>query len=235
MSLELCLPRIPQLMTHIIACSNAGSPAHWARPRIKPASSWILVWFVSAVPQRKLLTWDLLMSLSGRKIAPAGYLGDYNHNSNQESGSSVQKVLFMPSKIRLPWLQLGLSLYPCILDLFGDPCSFAPGPQISCPSPLHLCKIWVLFQSLYGGGCILIHWLVPEGLPYLHRKKAIGRFSKESSSDICLCPHCLISGLLVLVPVNGLFWITRVCVSPYPIIPNTVIHWKSFSLKIEQR
>jgi len=30
---------------------NAGSPAHRARPGIEPPSSWILVGFVSAVPQ----------------------------------------------------------------------------------------------------------------------------------------------------------------------------------------
>ena len=34
--------------------SNAGSLTHWARPEIKPTSSWILVGFVSAVPLREL-------------------------------------------------------------------------------------------------------------------------------------------------------------------------------------
>ena len=34
--------------------SNAGSLTHWVRPGIKPASSWILVGFLTAGPQREL-------------------------------------------------------------------------------------------------------------------------------------------------------------------------------------
>ena len=41
-------------VTYTTAHSNAGSPAHWGRPRIEPASSGILVGVVSAVPQREL-------------------------------------------------------------------------------------------------------------------------------------------------------------------------------------
>ena len=37
---------------------------HWARPGIEPASSWILVGFVSAVPQRELRHYRLLKKLS---------------------------------------------------------------------------------------------------------------------------------------------------------------------------
>ena len=37
------------------ARSNARSPTHWARPGMEPTSSWILVKFVSAVPQGELL------------------------------------------------------------------------------------------------------------------------------------------------------------------------------------
>ena len=33
---------------------NAGSPIHWARPGIEPASSWILVRFISTAPQWEL-------------------------------------------------------------------------------------------------------------------------------------------------------------------------------------
>ena len=36
------------------AHSNAGSPTHWARPRIQLAFSWILVRFDSALPQWEL-------------------------------------------------------------------------------------------------------------------------------------------------------------------------------------
>ena len=33
-------------LTYTTAHGNAGSPTHWARPGIKPASSWILVQFI---------------------------------------------------------------------------------------------------------------------------------------------------------------------------------------------
>ena len=36
------------------AHGNAGSLTHWARPGIEPTTSWFLVGFVSAVPQREL-------------------------------------------------------------------------------------------------------------------------------------------------------------------------------------
>ena len=39
--------------TYTTAHTN-GSPTHWTRPWIKPKSSWILVGFVSTMPQRKL-------------------------------------------------------------------------------------------------------------------------------------------------------------------------------------
>ena len=41
--------------TYITAHSNATSLTHWARPGIKPASSWILVRFITAEPQQELL------------------------------------------------------------------------------------------------------------------------------------------------------------------------------------
>ena len=36
--------------------SNTRSLTHWARPRIKPTTSWFLVGFISAAPQRELHT-----------------------------------------------------------------------------------------------------------------------------------------------------------------------------------
>ena len=39
-----------QLQAYTTAHCNAGSLTHWARPGIEPASSWILVRFVSAEP-----------------------------------------------------------------------------------------------------------------------------------------------------------------------------------------
>ena len=41
--------------TYTTAQGNAGSISHWVRPGIKPASSWILVRFVSMEPQQELL------------------------------------------------------------------------------------------------------------------------------------------------------------------------------------
>ena len=41
------------LLGYITAHSNAGSLTHWARPGIEPASSWILVRFVSTEPWRE--------------------------------------------------------------------------------------------------------------------------------------------------------------------------------------
>ena len=40
--------------TYTIGHGNARSPTHWARLGIEPASSWILVGFVSAAPWREL-------------------------------------------------------------------------------------------------------------------------------------------------------------------------------------
>ena len=41
--------------TYTTVCGNAASQTHWARLGVKPASSWILVGFVTAVPQWELL------------------------------------------------------------------------------------------------------------------------------------------------------------------------------------
>ena len=42
------------LPTYTTAHSNARSTTHWTSPGIKPASSWILVRFISTAPQGKL-------------------------------------------------------------------------------------------------------------------------------------------------------------------------------------
>ena len=41
--------------SHSHSHSNAGSLTHWARPGIKPATSWFLVGFISTAPWRELL------------------------------------------------------------------------------------------------------------------------------------------------------------------------------------
>ena len=41
-------------VTYTMAHGNNRSLTHWARPGIKPASSWILVWFIFTAPQWEL-------------------------------------------------------------------------------------------------------------------------------------------------------------------------------------
>ena len=42
-------------MTYTTAHNNMGSLTHCARPGIKPASSWLLVGFITAEPQEEFL------------------------------------------------------------------------------------------------------------------------------------------------------------------------------------
>ena len=48
-----------QLPAYTTAHGNTGGPTHWARPGIKPTSSWIIVGFVSTVSWRELLQFSL--------------------------------------------------------------------------------------------------------------------------------------------------------------------------------
>ena len=48
---KLCLWPTPQLT------GNAGSLTHWARPGIKPETSWFLVGFTFAAPRQELQNW----------------------------------------------------------------------------------------------------------------------------------------------------------------------------------
>ena len=47
-------------VTYTESHSNVGSLTHWVGPGIKPASSWILLRFVTAEPQRELLHFLLI-------------------------------------------------------------------------------------------------------------------------------------------------------------------------------
>ena len=46
-------------VTYTTAQGNMGSLTHRAGPGIKPVFSWILVGFITAEPQRELLSWQL--------------------------------------------------------------------------------------------------------------------------------------------------------------------------------
>ena len=54
--------------TYTTAHGNTGSLMHTARPGIRPTSLWIVVRFISIVPQRELLLWTLLITLSFQTI-----------------------------------------------------------------------------------------------------------------------------------------------------------------------
>ena len=48
--------------TYTMAHFNARSLTHWARPEIKPTTSWFLVIFVSAMPRQELGVWNFKYS-----------------------------------------------------------------------------------------------------------------------------------------------------------------------------
>ena len=53
--------------------SNAGSLTHWARPGIKPTSSWKLVGFITAEPQQEFLKKDFhILDLQSEFSKPKG-------------------------------------------------------------------------------------------------------------------------------------------------------------------
>ena len=72
--------------------SNAGSLIHWARPGLKPSSSWILVGFVTSEPGRKLLQ----VMFMDRKLShcsgcnPSSACDNYSHNALRASFWSPQ-------------------------------------------------------------------------------------------------------------------------------------------------
>ena len=55
---EPCLRPTSQ---HTAAWGGAGSLTHWARPKIKPKSSWIVVGFITTEPQWELLAYTVWM------------------------------------------------------------------------------------------------------------------------------------------------------------------------------
>lgn len=90
------------------------------------------------------LTWALLKSCSGPvrvKNAPASCLG----GRDEESGSSVQKVLFTALReSEPPWVGTGAGykVFPYIpvsWICLGIPCCLASCPLIPCPNPSVLC------------------------------------------------------------------------------------------------
>ena len=50
-------------LTYTTAHSNVRSPTHWGRPGIEPASSWMLVGFITTEPWRELLVLCFLQNV----------------------------------------------------------------------------------------------------------------------------------------------------------------------------
>ena len=61
--------RIRAMYAYTAAHGNTGFLTHWAKPGIKPATSWFLVGFVSASPLR-----ELLVQFSQRKKLSLGFI-----------------------------------------------------------------------------------------------------------------------------------------------------------------
>lgn len=169
----------------------------WSLQEGANSSGWEQFWVKGNFPLNWdhsviALTWALLKSCSGPvrvKNAPASCLG----GRDEESGSSVQKVLFTALReSEPPWVGTGAGykVFPYIpvsWICLGIPCCLASCPLIPCPNPSVLCvhKGWVSFWSLYGGGGqVWSLWLVPGRMPYLLRRKVVGRCSEEHSSGI---------------------------------------------------
>lgn len=136
---------------------------------------------------------------------------------NQESGSSGQQTLFTPSESGLPWVGTGTGhswdfpYIPLSQTCLGNPILLSQIHQLPVPTPLRSACIRVecCFALCLGTVFGPSDWFWAR-MPYLHGKKVLGRWSEERSSGSCMCLHCLISGLLFLVTINGLFWITHV-------------------------
>ena len=92
--LQLALTPLPQQQriwagsaTYAIAHGNTGSLTHWARPGIKPAFSWILVWFLPLIHNGN--SWTLYF-----RIVPKWLLKLSKHNIGHNTlGWWVQNVV----------------------------------------------------------------------------------------------------------------------------------------------
>ena len=85
--------------------SKAGSLTHWVRPGMEHTSSWILVRFIPAVPERQLLSWflnnwhwNLLLTLLDHQNETRAKSGVWNGwlvrtNTVWESPPIVMKVI----------------------------------------------------------------------------------------------------------------------------------------------
>ena len=95
--------------TYITAHGNTGSPTHWVKPRIEPASSWILGGFVSAAPQRELLQCSLYKNFLALSTA---YKNSQSRDPTWATSSDTTRSLIYQATRELPssvFLFFGLS------------------------------------------------------------------------------------------------------------------------------
>ena len=101
-----------QLPAYAIAHGNVGSLTHWARPGIKPSTSWFLVGFFSAAP------WQELWSLLNLNKKPCKFPGCLSWTI------TLTDLLFS-----LPFSSLPFSLY---FSHKQHPCCFSRAHAFSC-------------------------------------------------------------------------------------------------------
>ena len=122
-------------MTYTTVHGNTGSPTHWARPGVKPASSWILVRFISAEPQQEIPPFIFyFIYFCFFMAAPIAYgaRGPIRAAAASLHPSSWQHLIFNPlskargwahilmvaSRVRYCWATLGTPLFSVSLVLF---------------------------------------------------------------------------------------------------------------------
>lgn len=101
--------------------------------------------------------------------------------------------------------------WPCFTT--GFPFNISPYEDLILPALAHwffppLCAGFSVDWSLYGA--YLSFWQVSDQIPHLHGGQVKGKFPWRASWCCAHKCYCLITGILVLVMINGLFWLTRV-------------------------
>ena len=133
-----CLPSTQQhriwatSAIYITAHSSAGSLTHWGRPGIRPASSWIVVRFVTTQPPLKLLEMLVLVLTFASLI-------------------HIRLTLYMLLSVWLHSFVCGYPVFPAILLkrlLFAQRKVLAPLSKI----------IWTYMWGFISGLSFMFHW-----------------------------------------------------------------------------
>ena len=136
--------------------SNTGSWTYWARPRVKPMSSWILVEFVTTEPQ-----WEIPFWLSCRSRSPKEQLGYEATKSSMMENSAFQRGQLCCHCLCC-YSDWCLILKECIYFL-GSNLSFQPSSR----QPMLLISWALLYQSFIILIAILLRLLCPRTLGWI--------------------------------------------------------------------